>query len=535
MNITTLKGAKNDIRFNYKRLNALLSLALWLVFGTGPAIILLAGFIFGEGGIDPDAWPNMRRLGLLFNSAALAVGVGVFCTTLSLLAVSALQKFVGGRFGWLLWLPMILISVPPFVHATAWMEAGHLINLAAASFKFPSLSMPNWFSVLWVQCMSFLPVTFGFCLAGMNRIEGTLTDAGRVCADDWRLFRAVIVPLAFPVIMVGSGLVALMSLTNFSIPALFQMPSYGMEIYVTYSAGAGEKTVFLLALPLLSLYFIVILFLLHRIRRTVVLPGAIEYPPPLLSNYPSWFKSLQLFSVLVLVLQIVIPLIMLLSLSISPATFIDAALSAKQEIGSSLLTASAAAVGSVFLGLLLFTRLRKTEWLLLCLLPLVFPATLTGIGLIKLWNHPQTALIYGGFPMPVLASIARFSPICVLVLHYYDNAVARELVDAARLFRGDGLAKWLRILLPLYKPGLIVAFLIVFALALGELPATLLVAPPGYSTISIRIYNLLHYGGSQSVASLCLIITAASMVAAALFFLTMAHWKSGMRRWRINP
>jgi iron(III) transport system permease protein len=58
----------------------------------------------------------------------------------------------------------------------------------------------------------------------------------------------------------------------------------------------------------------------------------------------------------------------------------------------------------------------------------------------------------------------------------------------------------------------------VFAVSTGELGATLIVAPPGYSTLTMRIYSYLHYGASESVAGLCFIMI---LMALALGFLAV--------------
>ena len=68
------------------------------------------------------------------------------------------------------------------------------------------------------------------------------------------------------------------------------------------------------------------------------------------------------------------------------------------------------------------------------------------------------------------------------------------------------------------RPGLMAGALAVAALSLAELPATLLVSPPGWGTIGVRIYNYLHYGASASAAALScalMAITAGAAWAAA--------------------
>jgi iron(III) transport system permease protein len=50
----------------------------------------------------------------------------------------------------------------------------------------------------------------------------------------------------------------------------------------------------------------------------------------------------------------------------------------------------------------------------------------------------------------------------------------------------------------------VVAWLIAFAVALGDLAASILVVPPGVKTLSIHIFGLMHYGVQDRVAGICL-------------------------------
>jgi hypothetical protein len=60
--------------------------------------------------------------------------------------------------------------------------------------------------------------------------------------------------------------------------------------------------------------------------------------------------------------------------------------------------------------------------------------------------------------------------------------------------------------LPLLAPAFVVSWLLVFVLSLGELGTSLMVSPPGQATLSMKIYNLMHYDATDSVAALSLVI-----------------------------
>jgi len=63
--------------------------------------------------------------------------------------------------------------------------------------------------------------------------------------------------------------------------------------------------------------------------------------------------------------------------------------------------------------------------------------------------------------------------------------------------------------------------LITFALCMGEFGVTLLVTPPGYQTITLKIYNYLHYGASETIAVLCLFVLAVILASAAAVWLLL--------------
>jgi ABC-type spermidine/putrescine transport system permease subunit II len=84
------------------------------------------------------------------------------------------------------------------------------------------------------------------------------------------------------------------------------------------------------------------------------------------------------------------------------------------------------------------------------------------------------------------------------------------------------MSRLLRIALPQRWPAVAAAWLIGFAIAIGELAATVLVIPPqrGATAISIHIFQLLHYGVDDRVAAISLVtvagISALTAAAAAL-------------------
>lgn len=94
----------------------------------------------------------------------------------------------------------------------------------------------------------------------------------------------------------------------------------------------------------------------------------------------------------------------------------------------------------------------------------------------------------------------------------------RQLIDASRLFDVNPVKKWLRVNLPLMIPGVAVSVAVIFALTASELDSTMLVIPPGCTTLMVTIYNYMHYGSSSSVAALGLALLLITMTGILILY-----------------
>jgi ABC-type spermidine/putrescine transport system permease subunit II len=70
----------------------------------------------------------------------------------------------------------------------------------------------------------------------------------------------------------------------------------------------------------------------------------------------------------------------------------------------------------------------------------------------------------------------------------------------------------IRIVMPQVRLGLATAWVIAFVLAFGELGVSVLVAPPGETTLPIRIYTIIANAPPSHVAALALLQTTVILV-----------------------
>jgi iron(III) transport system permease protein len=115
-------------------------------------------------------------------------------------------------------------------------------------------------------------------------------------------------------------------------------------------------------------------------------------------------------------------------------------------------------------------------------------------------------------------------PLAALLPAVQLRLADRLLFDAAALAPVPAWRRSALIHLPLPAPGVLAGMGLVGALTMGELSATLLVVPPGHSTLVLRIYNYLHYGASQTVAGLCQVLALAVLAAGGLTAFLVAVW-----------
>lgn len=236
-------------------------------------------------------------------------------------------------------------------------------------------------------------------------------------------------------------------------------------------------------------------------------------------QWPAGLRRAQGIALVVLAAAVIVPFVSLTRLAaVSPAALETLAKTTDEIVYSLAVALSACLVAlppALAAALWLHDRPRSSvAWFAACL-PLAFPSSLIGIGLITAFNTPVMPL-HGTSAMPVLAGVARVAPLLALLLFAQRSRLDPALLDAGRVFQTSPWHGARRVLLPLMLPGFVAAAAVGFVLTLGELGATLIVAPPGRATLTMRIYTYLHFGASDSVAVLCLVLLLAALAAGAV-------------------
>jgi iron(III) transport system permease protein len=226
----------------------------------------------------------------------------------------------------------------------------------------------------------------------------------------------------------------------------------------------------------------------------------------------AWRPAARAAIVAVVVAALGLPLAILLREAMG-ARSVSAVLGGSgQAMVNSLVLSSAGATAVVAVGVWLgYARARAGRRLgqladVMLVALFAVPSTVVGIGLIGVWNRPgPLGIAYATDAMFLLAYLARFLPIAALIVAAGTRHVPLSHEEAAAV-SGAGWARTMaRIVIPQVGLGVTAAWVITFVLAFGELGVSILVAPPGESTLPIRIYTLIANAPPSIVAGLALL------------------------------
>src|SRR5690606_5164169 len=106
----------------------------------------------------------------------------------------------------------------------------------------------------------------------------------------------------------------------------------------------------------------------------------------------------------------------------------------------------------------------------------------------------------GGLLALILAYSSRFMAVAFAPVEAGFERISPNVVEAAKCLGCSPGRVLGRIYIPLLKPGLLTAAIIVFVDVMKEMPATLIMRPFGWDTLAVRIYEMTAEGQWERAA-----------------------------------
>jgi iron(III) transport system permease protein len=127
-------------------------------------------------------------------------------------------------------------------------------------------------------------------------------------------------------------------------------------------------------------------------------------------------------------------------------------------------------------------------------------------------NTPGLDRLYQTMPLLIVAYVIHFGSQALGSVEQAVRGVAPPVLDSAHLLEPSRWRRFQRIELPLMRPGLVSGAGLVMLAVVKELPATLLLAPVGFRTLSTEVWNSFEEGflADAAVGSLIMVVVSAS-------------------------
>ena len=482
------------------------ALLLWILAGLVAAAILLPiVYLFIRAlGADHQAWalalhPNTLRT--LLRTVLLALAVTVASAALAVpLAWLTLRTDLPQQRLWAV-LTALPLVIPSYVGAylvvaslgprgmlARWLSEGFGVSGLPSIYGFPG--------ALFILTLLSYPYILLSVRAALLGMDPALEEAARsLGCSPWSTFWRVTLPQLRPALAAGSLLVALYVLRDFGAVTILRYDTFTRVIYLQYRSSFDRSGAAVLSLLLVALTLAILA--LDRWSR-----GRIRYNSPSnarlhrlpVTRLGRWRWPALAFCGLVVLLGLVIPSGVLLYWLVRGWQMGERIAAAWPATWNSLL-ASALAAGAAVLAALPVVVLsvrRPGRWSFLLerlsYVGFALPGIVIALALVYFGANYALPL-YQTLPMLILAYVILFLPQAVGALRASLLQVPPILEEAARGLGRRPAQVFLAITLPLVKPGVLAGAGLVFLTTMKELPATLILSPLGFKTLSMSVWT----------------------------------------------
>ena len=159
-------------------------------------------------------------------------------------------------------------------------------------------------------------------------------------------------------------------------------------------------------------------------------------------------------------------------------------------------------MASVIAWIVVKTKIRG-RWLLdnIASLPMVFPGLVLGLSIMIFYLNVNIG-VYGTMWIMMIAYITRFMPYGLRYTTASMIQIHHELEESAAMSGASWGKTFMRIILPLLKPGLLAGWIYVVIVSIRELSSSILLYSPGTEVVSIVIWELWENGQYVELSAL---------------------------------
>ena len=467
-----------------------------------------------------DRWLRLldtRMPGLLWNTMSMAAAV-TFCALLTGVSLAWLvhRCDLPGRkvWQWLLALPLV---IPPYIGAVAYIIILGPRGWLGAVWKSPPFNIYSFWGVMFVLAMFTFPYVFLVCGSALKRMNRHFEDAARSQGlGSLEVFLKVSLPLLRPAIGAGAVLISLYVLSDFGAVAMLRYNTftaaiyYQMESYDTVSAAVLSFMLIFLT--------IAVLWIENKTRKnTKYYQTSGSFRRTEIIKLNRWKLPALGFVSVVFLLSVIMPVLVLVYWS--GQGIAAGALDSRFWLfaSNSVKVAGLASLACMVLALpVIYLKSRHPAPVTaaidkLCYSGYALPGVIIAMGIIFIFAR-YLPWWYNTFALLPAAYAIRFLPQAMQSGEASLSLISPRIDETARSLGCPPWKVMSRVIIPLVFPGLLTGGAMVFVSSIKELPATLLLRPPGFDTLSVRIWVEASEAVYHAAAPAALLIIILSII-----------------------
>ena len=478
-----------------------------------PLVALPLAYV--RGGLRFDAIARRLLPTAFTNSLVLALGVGAITLVVGggLAVLVSFYEFPGRR--WLDWALVLPLAIPSYVLVYVVLGQYGLANPLQSNLFGEGLRLPGVRSragailVLSAVLYPYVYILARSSFMGQSRqaVEAARSLGLRYRQAIWR----VAVPLSRPALAGGTALAVMEALADFGTVDLLGVQALTTAIYRVWYGAFDKDAAMQLATVLVGLALTLLAIervLRGRARYHQALGRGVAITPVRLRGWRGWLAAFPCVALLALVF--VIPVAQLVAWSVE--TIADGRVDPRigNAIFSTLMLGAIAATTAVATGAVIAYALRVQPSRLgrttarLATIGYAVPGTVVAVAVYVplVWVDRRLVdgaeatfgtdigLVFTGSILGlIVAYLVRFHALSYTSIESRMGRIQPSLDDAARSLGADRARVFADVHLPLLRPGLAAAALLVLVEVMKELPATALLRPLGRDTLAITVWE----------------------------------------------
>ncbi|MCX5671987.1 MAG: 6-bladed beta-propeller [Planctomycetota bacterium] len=517
------------------------SAAAWILAGLGGAawlaviflpLLLLYVLAAATRAADDPLWSASALVSLTARTAALAAVVA---------ALAVLVGYVPGRLlgtterhsSLLFCLTLAPVLLPRYVLYYVWSLLLAPTTSLGQYLGVQPLAVTQWIGTvitMLVLVLWYWPLAALLLAQGWRNLDREVLESAALEAGAWRRLTRVILPMLRGPLALAFAVCFAMVLVEYDTFHLAGVSTIGPALGAIYEQTGSAEAVARASLPLVAAAAGVGLALSRRLGSALV-------QAPLSAPAPGRRSGWIVFAILIGV-SLAAPLGLLVT-SVNDFSALEQFWRLQRDgLANSVLAAVLASALAILVaaGVLAAERLGAAgRWLaalmqVTVLVAMFVPGALVGVAIMRMQSVlGLPAVVSDGWWILSAGQAARFAGVALVVLRLSRDGADEHFREMAGADGAGPVRAWLHVHLPRTWPLVVGAAMLVAMFSLTEIPATLVLLPPGVPDFTQRLLNQMHYARDQHVIASCLALVAVYLALAVLVVLLarVKTWRAG--------